>query len=165
MMNPFPLMKNLYPLKKHTIIISLCTLLGGIIFIFLPKPLEITRANKKDVQTIKRKIVEDILPTSKQKNVKDLLAKKAKTYLKTLNKDGSWKDINYTTQSKVSWPAARHMDRLLIMAKAYKTNGTDLFSKDSLKKSILKALDAWYRITPINKLNYWWNAIEYLRQL
>ncbi|PCJ63483.1 MAG: hypothetical protein COA79_01335 [Planctomycetota bacterium] len=139
-------MNYLISLKVVTVFILLGVLLGR------------TMANEKDVQTIKQRLLEDLLLTSKQKDKVNSLTKKAITYLKSLNKDGSWKDINYSVKVMASWPSARHMSRLNVMAKAYKTKGSSLFMSASLKKGILNALNTWYKKDPQN-INYWWNAI------
>lgn len=61
--------------------------------------------------------------------------------------DGSWADIQYENDHLKDWDAARHLERLLAMARG----------KAPLEM-ILRGLDGWYARDPLNP-NWWWNQI------
>ena len=89
----------------------------------------------------------------------------ARTYIDTLQEDGSWADVDYVTVPSTTFPAQAHIDRLRIIARAYALPGQLLFESEEAMAAIEKALPAMEskvlkmtggeRQTPGNW--WWWN--------
>jgi chondroitin AC lyase len=72
--------------------------------------------------------------------------------------DGSWSDVDYKDNSASQWRAAVHWERILLLAKVYRS-GRDRRSGDpGLRDKITKAVAYWNDLRPVCR-NYWWNAI------
>ena len=54
--------------------------------------------------------------------------------------DGSWSDINYSEAPSGSWSPWAHTQRLLVMARAYRTPGQALYNDPQLRAQIEAAL-------------------------
>src|SRR5438045_2901834 len=54
--------------------------------------------------------------------------------------DGSWSDINYSEVPSGSWSPWAHTQRLLVMARAYRTPGQALYGDAQLRGQIESAL-------------------------
>lgn len=83
---------------------------------------------------------------------------KIDAYLSLLLPDGRWADIDYADTKRSGWEPKQHADRLLQMAKLYKTPGSPRFGSKELCSQIHLALDFWLRERP-KCLNWWQNEI------
>lgn len=83
---------------------------------------------------------------------------KIKAYLKALNPDGSWQDINYADTKRSGWEPKLHADRVLELAKLYHTPGTVFYHADEVEEAIHRALHYWFTARP-RCLNWWYNQI------
>lgn len=84
--------------------------------------------------------------------------KKIDGYIARLQPDGSWNDINYADTKRSGWEPKQHADRLLEMAKLYKTAGSPREGDRVLGEQIHRALGYWLRERP-KCLNWWQNEI------
>src|SRR5690554_383067 len=67
-----------------------------------------------------------------------------RSYLDEQKEDGSWPDIDYTSQERGSWPPAVHLSRTLGIAKAYKLRGSKFYNKKKVSHQIHLALNFWF---------------------
>jgi len=63
--------------------------------------------------------------------------------LSTLQEDGSWKTIDYTTKIKSEWPVKNHLKHLKTLAISYHTKSSKLYKDKALSKKIHKSLNYW----------------------
>ncbi len=63
--------------------------------------------------------------------------------LNTMQDDGSWPDIDYSSQQRGAWNPRNHLNNLLEIAKAYQTTGTGFYQKKEVSIKIHKALNFW----------------------
>ena len=68
---------------------------------------------------------------------------------KGIQKDGSWKDIDYKSRSVVNWPPIKHLERALLLSKAYSTKVSPYYNDNSLRDQIIAALQYWKKNPPI----------------
>ncbi len=83
---------------------------------------------------------------------------KIDAYLSRLLPDGRWEDIDYADTKRSGWEPKQHADRLLQMAKLYKTPGSPKYGSRELSRQIHLALGFWLRERP-KCLNWWQNEI------
>lgn len=83
---------------------------------------------------------------------------KVESYLLQLRDDGSWSDIDYADTRRSGWDPKRHADRVLEMAKIYRTPGSKMYGSAALKENIHRALGYWFMTKP-KCLNWWQNEI------
>jgi len=76
----------------------------------------------------------------------------------TLNDEGTWPDIDYTSQQRGGWEPAGHLNRLLTMAQAYRTPQSFYYRNAGFSKKIHLALDYWLDHDPICP-NWWYPEI------
>ncbi len=72
---------------------------------------------------------------------------------KTLRKDGSWADIDYTDRSRASWQLEKHLDRLISMSLDYSRTG----DRAGLE-AVERGLAMWFRGGFRND-NWWYQKI------
>lgn len=63
--------------------------------------------------------------------------------LSDMQEDGTWKDIDYTSNERGGWPQRGHLTNLLEIAKAYQTVGTDFYQKGNVSEKIQFSLNYW----------------------
>lgn len=78
---------------------------------------------------------------------------KAKEYLRTLSKDGAWKDVDYTDRDN-KWDPLHHLDRMLVMSYNFMKEDSRLYQNKRLLSGIEKSIEYWYTINP--KCNNWY---------
>jgi len=65
-------------------------------------------------------------------------------YSAKLQKDGSFKDINYSDRAQTAWTPLAHLDRLGNMVTAYVKVGNKYYQNEKLYADIVSALNFWY---------------------
>lgn len=102
-----------------------------------------------DIEVLKARLLADYLtgPVSK-----------APDYLAGLGPDGSWPDIDYRDQSRAIWKPSVHLDRLVVMATAYRSPKSKLRASPGLLAGIQSSLSAWFRLG-LRADNWWFNTI------
>ena len=76
----------------------------------------------------------------------------------SMKPDGTWPDVDYVSQLRSEWPAAEHLDRVLIIAKAAYSVREGGHSNAALEAGALRGLRYWLAKDPTNP-NWWWNQI------
>ena len=84
--------------------------------------------------------------------------------LSDMDKNGSWKDIDYTTKQRGHWPVVEHLNNLKAIAVAYKTKGTRFYQKKSVSKKIHLSLNYWLK-NDFQSDNWWYPQIGTLKIL
>ena len=77
--------------------------------------------------------------------------------MNTIQSDGSWKDVDYTTIT-FYFDAEKHLKRLKNMALAYNNSKCELYHNGELKNKIVLGLDFFRRTNPISG-NWWYMDI------
>jgi chondroitin AC lyase len=75
-----------------------------------------------------------------------------------LRGDGSWGDIDYSDTPNGTWSPYAHVERLVVMAKAYRTPGQPLYGDPALRTAIESALayvPKFYGTTTLPLGNWW----------
>ncbi|MCC7473804.1 MAG: hypothetical protein IT425_00290 [Pirellulales bacterium] len=82
-------------------------------------------------------------------------AAKSELILSPLRADGSWQDVDYSSQRRSDWPTRNHLSRVLEMAREYRTPGHQREGATQLRSDIAKALEHWLEQDYRNP--NWWN--------
>ena len=91
-----------------------------------------------------------------QKKAKD--AAYVNKYLKLLNENGSWKDINYQDTKRSGWEPKIHAERILTLTTIYSNPKSEFYKNEKLKVTLHKALDFWFKAKLVCP-NWWYNEI------
>lgn len=120
-------------------------------------------AKEDDFTTIKGRLKEYFL---KQDTIDDgakvetCYVSKAEDYFKSIQEDGSFKDVDYkSTQNANSgrpWDPYLALDRLQAMAIAYHKEGNALYQNKEVVDKLNKALVHWQNVKPTN--DNWWEV-------
>lgn len=78
----------------------------------------------------------------------DTLNAEAAALLSTLQSNGSWADIPYTSTAQTDWPPINHLDRLKKLALAYTLSTSSYFESSDLHAKISAALSYWHTQDP-----------------
>lgn len=78
--------------------------------------------------------------------------------LDKLQPDGSWKDIDYENQNRSGWSPKTHVERILILAKAYRLPSSGYFESVDVESAIHKSLQYWID-RKLESPNWWHNRI------
>ena len=87
-----------------------------------------------------------------QSNIND---NRVKTVLSTLKDDGTWPGIDYVDTSRIAFQHVEHLNNMVLMARAYKKEGSELKGDAKLKEAIDSSLDYWLKNDFI--CENWWN--------
>jgi chondroitin AC lyase len=117
----------------------------------------------KDIETVKKRIYEfclgDTAPLVSQKKLKQ-----AEDQIKSLQPDGTWKDVDYRNRRASAWTTMAHLYRVRELARVYRAPGHRLHGNANLKKAVHSALDFWLK-KDFKNGNWWWNTIGVPRQI
>lgn len=72
--------------------------------------------------------------------------------------DGSWKDIDYSDNKRTGWEPRKHVNRILELAKVYRTRKSSFYDSQRVEQAIHLALNFWFEKKPVC-LNWWYNEI------
>lgn len=108
-------------------------------------------ANKKDVETIRKRFVAELM----EPKVDDVVVK---TLLDSFSADSTWPGINYTDTSNTGFQHRIHLDNIVRLSRAYKSETSKYRNNSQLKKTFDEALEFWIRNDFISE-NWWWNQI------
>ncbi len=78
--------------------------------------------------------------------------------IRTMNKDGSWNEIDYQNTEVLSWSPSRHLGSVLGMCQAFTNPKSELFQNKSLEEAIHLALGFWLSHNFTSR-NWWYNDI------
>lgn len=71
-----------------------------------------------------------------------------RSYMSSIQSDGSWSDIEYSSTAQTNWAPITHLDRLKAMAVAYIADGSSLKGDTTLYNDIVNGLNYWYTKKP-----------------
>ncbi|MDR0394052.1 MAG: polysaccharide lyase beta-sandwich domain-containing protein [Tannerella sp.] len=77
------------------------------------------------------------------------------TILASVREDGTWPDIDYVDTSRIAFQHVKHLDNLILMARAYKKEGSKYKNDSKLKQTIDTSLNFWLKHDFI--CENWWN--------
>lgn len=80
-------------------------------------------------------------------------------YVRTIEPDGSWRDINYGDQRRSNWAPTVHLNRLRGMASAYQSESHPLHEDPELDRAVHSALGNWLD-NRYTCRNWWYNVIH-----
>lgn len=154
-------------MKQNIHFNNICLLVSGLILFSMaayanpeggktrPKYASNIKAGKNivspDLETIRKRIVDDILEPSVE-------GEKIKLLVKTIRADGSWPGINYKDTTKTGFQHSVHLQNMLDLARAYKKQGSEFYMNTDVKKTVSPALDFWIAHDFICE-NWWWNEM------
>ena len=120
--------------------------------IFLPLLFaSVTFAAAADLDTVRDRLVASMLP--KAQAAQQQVIRQAKSEAASMNAAGTWDDIDYKDEQRSAWPAQRHLDRTLLMARAFRLSRDATF-----RDKALIAIDYWLAHDYHNP-NWWHNEI------
>lgn len=99
------------------------------------------------IHILKTRIIED--------SIKNIDSSRAMKFCNSINSDGSWNDIDYTSQAWANWPLRIHFIRIKEMACAYADKGNEYYQSETLKKAVCMGTDFWRSREWLNP--NWWN--------
>lgn len=85
-------------------------------------------------------------------------------YLRNLDDQGLWRDINYKDKKRSGWEPRLHAERILEMVKAFHTLDTPYFHSPALENAIHRALHYWLTCG-LTCANWWYSEIGIPRTL
>jgi len=106
--------------------------------------------------TLTSRLVAELLPQSPAEIAR--VNTEAQACAASLSVDGEWPDVDYKNQDRTNWAAAKHLDRVLTMIKAFRAPGGNLYNNKDLLNNARHALAVWLQTDPQNS-NWWWNEI------
>ncbi len=110
-----------------------------------------TCAYADDVSVLRQRLIQSLLPAdpAAQKQI----VSEANRVAATLNAASTWNDIDFSDTSRTYWKAEQHMNRVLLMSRAYAIDhDAELLAK------VNRALDYWLEHDHQNP-NWWHNQI------
>lgn len=78
--------------------------------------------------------------------------------IKNMQENGSWHDINYQDTNLSGWAPKAHVERILILTKAYYSGESIFYHSPEIEKAIHASLSFWYNEKLISS-NWWYNDI------
>jgi chondroitin AC lyase len=81
-----------------------------------------------------------------------------KHLLQTNQADGSWSDIDYKSQDRSGWSPKKHIERILILARSYRSPQSSYYLSVEIENVIHRALKYWTTTKPVAP-NWWHNSI------
>lgn len=107
------------------------------------------------METLRLRIVASLLPDDANA-AKDIAT--AQQAARSLTQDGYWKDIEYESSQRSTWPVASHANRILSMARGYAILRNAGKPDAQLLSQTRLALTYWLQVDP-QCPNWWWNEI------
>jgi len=86
------------------------------------------------------------------------------TIFSTMMPDGSWSDVEYADATMAKWKPMVHLERLKLMAIAYRTVGQKYHGHEQLKSKLLAGIDYFLKVNPTSK-NWWFRDIGAPQQM
>jgi chondroitin AC lyase len=125
-------------------------LIGVIVFLCNQLP---AQSSANDLDVIASRLIQislEELPENWEKSVRE--------YIQSIQEDGSWADQDYSDTDRVHWKCGQHLQRLRLMAKAYRKESQPYYRDAQLREKIVKGLAFWIQKDPKNA-NWWHNEI------
>jgi chondroitin AC lyase len=122
--------------------------------LFSQLPAHPDKGNQKaetDIEIIRKRVIDDLLGSMDSST-------EVKQLIQSIQPDGSWPGINYKDVSRTGFQHSRHLENMLLLARAYKKPGTEMQGDPQVKKTVSSALDFWIDHDFICD-NWWWNEM------
>ena len=74
------------------------------------------------------------------------------------SEDGSWKDIDYSSQEAAAWEPHYHLDRCLVLGVGLVNEKSNYYKNEKIKEAIKESLRFWVESKP-TCTNWWWTII------
>ena len=120
-------------------------------FFFIALLAVCTIAYADDMSTLRQRLTQSILP--RDAAAQEQIVAEASRAAEKLNANSTWDDIDFSDKKRTYWSAEQHMDRVLLMARAYAIN-----RDEKLLANANRALDYWLEHDYQNP-NWWHNQI------
>lgn len=114
------------------------------------------KSSRDALTTIRCRYLQETLP--EDGTVRAQMQRRARDLVHSMEPDGTWRDVDYLSPSRSEWPAAEHLDRVLMIAKAAYLERESGHPDAALEAGALSGLRYWLRKDPANP-NWWWNQI------
>jgi chondroitin AC lyase len=108
-------------------------------------------ARADDLGTVRERFVDAVCPSTNA--LSKPIIESATELANSIQADGSWKDIDYTDQARSVWLTSKHVNNLLLMAKA-----NHVAPDPKVKAALVSGIEWWLKNDPHNP-NWWWNEI------
>lgn len=126
-------------------------LLQALISLFLLSSAYLGNCIDSDLETIHQRILAKLMEPK-------VLDSQVETLINTLQKDGSWPEINYQDVSRTAFEHSRHTGNMVVMSRAYNNRDSKFYKSKRVLKTIESALDFWVENNFICD-NWWHNQI------
>ncbi len=73
----------------------------------------------------------------------------------TLQTNGSWNDINYSSTAQTNWQPGNHFARISTLSRAYSRPESSFYGNDTLRQQIINALQYWLTLSPAPTSTNW----------
>lgn len=109
-------------------------------------------SQNNDIQILRNNLINDALqnqgfsPRTGRYIVSDF--SKAGEYLRSMEPDGSWSDVDYMDRDN-NWSPLVHLDRMLVMTINYAKSTSALYQDKALLQGVERSLNYWYKINPV----------------
>jgi chondroitin AC lyase len=121
----------------------------------------VVRAKDPDLVRVQRRMVERLVSAPPREAVAQPAGRETQTvekWLRAIDAQGCWSDIDYDDKTRGIWTTSRHLDRVLEMAKAYRAPAGPMRNDAALLAGIHTALGWWLKNDYRNS-NWWHNQI------
>lgn len=78
--------------------------------------------------------------------------------IKSQQRDGSWKDIQYADSARSNWDPTNHVSRLLYLSRAYITPTSKFYQQKEVSEVLHRGMNYWFKLKPVCR-NWWYNQI------
>jgi len=112
-----------------------------------------------DIDTLKSRVIDEIMVTANNINISSV-----EQYIFSINPDGSFSDIDYTSTSQTNWQPVQHLIRMKNMCYVYLVADQSWYLNDTLLAKIELGMNYWYTVNPVST-NWWYNEIGKQKQL
>lgn len=102
----------------------------------------------KEIDILKKRIAED--------SINSIDGSRAMGYCSLMNPDGSWSDVDYSSQAWANWPLRVHFGRIKAMSCAYADKKSGYYQSRALQEAVCLGTDFWMRREWPNP--NWWNT-------
>ena len=123
-----------------------------------------TGCTSQQVPTVYDQILQNIVAQETEGiDVKSVDANTEK-YLKLLNADGAFTDIDYSSHAQTDWKPANHVSRLKDMVVSYVSPESHYYEDEQLYEKIVKMFSYWYDANPTST-NWWFHEIGWAQRM
>jgi len=127
-------------------------LISYLFILTISLPLAAVAQQTEEAKTIMDRVMNDLKNPTKSINAA------AELSIKTIQPNGSWKDISYNDKTIAGWLPKEHLTNLANLVQTYTEKTSPNYGDEKLLGQITKAFQYWYDKDPKSK-NWWHNEI------